>query len=148
VLKVVLDTNVFVSSLLSRVGPPAKVLDAWREGKYLLVMSPAILTEIRKVLVSRRIFEKYHLVPQDLDDLLGLLENDSLIVPGNTHVAGAVPGDPQDEMFLSCALESGANLIVSGDHHLLDLGEYEGIPIVSVYEFFERLEKSKGRVTF
>jgi len=144
VLKVVLDTNVFVSSLLSTRGLPAKVVDSWREGKYLLVTSPAILTEIRQVLHLKRIMEQYRLLPQDIEDLLTLIEKDALMVPGCSNAANAVPGDPRDEMFLSCAAEAGADLIVSGDHHLLNLAEYGGTPIVTVQQFFERLEASGG----
>ena len=49
-LKVVLDTNVFVSSLLVKTGLPAQVLDTWRERSYLLIISPAIIAEIRATL--------------------------------------------------------------------------------------------------
>jgi len=140
VLKVVLDTNVFVSSLLSRGGLPARVVNLWREGKYLLVTSPAILAEIRQVLHSSRIMGKYRLLPEDIEDLLTLLEKDALMVPGHASAADAVPADPRDEIFLSCAADAEADLIVSGDHHLLNLAEYAGTPIVTVQQFFERLE--------
>ena len=49
-LRVVLDTNIFVSGLLSKTGLPAKILDAWRAGQYLLITSPPIVAEIRRVL--------------------------------------------------------------------------------------------------
>jgi predicted nucleic acid-binding protein len=42
-------------------------------------------------------------------------------------------------MVLACALDGQADLIVSGDRHLLDLGEYQGIPILTAREFLERL---------
>jgi len=67
---------------------------------------------------------------------------DGLIAPGHSNAASAAGSDPLDEMFLSCALDAGADLIGSGDHHLMDLGEYEGTRMVTVQEFFERLEKS------
>jgi len=57
-LRVVLDTNVFVSSLLSTQGLPAQVLNAWREGGYMLVTSPPIIAEIVEVLESPRITKK------------------------------------------------------------------------------------------
>ena len=53
---------------------------------------------------------------------------------------GTIPADPVDEMVLACAVEGQADLIVSGDRHLLDLGEYQGIPIVTAREFLGWLQ--------
>jgi predicted nucleic acid-binding protein len=53
-------------------------------------------------------------------------------IPGDLH---GIAGDPDDDKFIECALVSGALLIVSGDHHLLDLGEYEGVRIISAADF-------------
>lgn len=139
VLKVVLDTNIFVSGLLSRTGTPAKMLDAWRAGEYLLVTSPSIVAEVKAVLLSRRILEKYGIRPQDIEALVTLLEKDGLTVLCETEVSGIIPEDPKDEMFLACALEAGADMIVSGDHHLLNIGVYKGIPVLTVNQFADRL---------
>ena len=56
-------------------------------------------------------------------------------VTGNLHV---VADDPDDDKFIECALAAGASLIVSGDHHLLGLGEYEGVRVLSAAEFVAR----------
>jgi putative PIN family toxin of toxin-antitoxin system len=139
-LRVVLDTNVFVSSLLVREGPPARVLDAWREQKYLLVTSPPLIAEIRNALAYPHIRHKYAVTDEDIDQLITLLERDALLVPGNPEgAAGSVLDDPADEAVLACALDAQADLVISGDHHLLDLVEYQGIPILTVREFLERL---------
>lgn len=140
-LQAVLDTNVFVSSLLSKSGLRGKILDAWRAGQYLLITSPPIMAEIKAVLESPRISKKYLITPGDVEQLITLLEKDAVVVPGHADVEGAIPQDPKDEMFLVCAVEAGADLIVNGDHHLLDLTEYRGIPILSVDQFAERLAK-------
>ena len=139
-LRVVLDTNVFVSSLLSTKGTPAQLLNAWREGRYMLVTSPAIIAEIVKVLESRRISEKYFIRSEDVEDLVDLLKTDAVLVPGQALVKGSVPRDPRDEMFLACAIDANADCIVSGDRHLLDLQAYRDIPILTVKEFAEKLE--------
>lgn len=140
-LKVVLDTNVFVSSLLSKAGSPRMVIDAWRAGRYFLVTSPAIISEIKRVIEAPSIQKKYALSPDGIERLILLLEKDAIVVPGLSAVARAIPEDPTDEMFLSAALDAKADLIVSGDRHLLDLGEYKGIPIFTVRQFLELLEK-------
>ena len=140
-LKAVLDTNVFVSSLLVKAGLPAQVLDAWRERRYLLVTSPAIIAEIRATLNYPRIRRKYAITDEDIEQLVVLLEQDALVVPGDADVAGSIPQDPADEMVLACAVEAQASAIVSGDRHLLDLDMYQDIPILTVRQFLERLER-------
>ena len=139
-LRVVLDTNVFVSSLLSTQGLPAQVLHAWREGRYMLVTSPPIVAEIVEVLESPRISKKYLIGQEDIEHLVDLLKTDSILVPGRAAVKGSVPQDPRDEMFLACAIDANADCIVSGDRHLLDLQTYRGIPILTVKEFAEKLD--------
>jgi putative PIN family toxin of toxin-antitoxin system len=140
-LRVVLDTNVFISSLLSAQGLPAQVLNAWREGKHMLVTSPPIIAKIVDVLESTRISKKYFIRPSDIEQLVDLLETDTIVVPGQASVVGAVPQDPRDEIFLACAVDSNADCIVSADRHLLDIQTYKGIPILTVKAFAEKLEK-------
>lgn len=140
-LRVVLDTNQFVSSVLVRHGLPAQVLGAWRRRAYLLVTSPAIITEIRTTLDYPRIRRKYPITDEQVEQLVKLLEQDALVVPGAADITGPIPDDPNDEMVLACAVEGRADLIVSGDRHLLDLVEYKGIPIVTAREFLEQLHE-------
>ena len=138
-LRVVVDTNVFVSSLLNRGGAPAKVIDAWRNRIYLLVVSEAIIEEICRAMRSPDIQGKYAILDQDIDALQELFHQEALVVPGLAHVSGMVPDDPQDEIFLACALDGEADLIVSGDKHLLNLREFQNIPILTVGQFLEEM---------
>ncbi len=140
-LKAVVDTNIFVSSLLSRKGRPAEILNLWRDARFILVTSPSIISEIKSVLQRPAIKKKYRISSELIDKLILLLEKDALLVPGLSNVSGAVPEDPSDEIFLSAALDTEAQFIVSGDRHLLDLGEFRGVPILAVQEFFELLKK-------
>jgi putative PIN family toxin of toxin-antitoxin system len=88
-LKAVLDANVFVSSLLVRVGQPARVLRAWREQQYLLITSPAIIAETEATLNYPRIRQKYAITDEDIEQLVALLKRDALLMPGNAQVAGS-----------------------------------------------------------
>ena len=137
-LTVVLDTNVFVSSLLVKGGLPAQVLRAWRDRQYVLVTSPAIIAEIQSTLSYPHIRHKYAITDDDMEGLRALLERDALLVPGHTRPEGVIPEDPSDEQVLACAVEAGADVIVSGDRHLLELGAYQNIPILTVRAFLER----------
>jgi putative PIN family toxin of toxin-antitoxin system len=138
-LRVVLDTNLFVSSLLVKSGLPAKAIDAWRERKYLLITSPVLIAEIVNTLSYERIRRKYLITDEDVRQLISLLEEDTLIVPGQIEISEVIPNDPDDEQVLICAIEGRADLIVSGDHHLLELEEYKGISIVTARQFLEKL---------
>ena len=139
-LRVVIDTNVIVSGILSRKGAPAEILNAWRQRRFLLLGSPAIVAEVRAVLRYPRIRKKYPLNDEEIDQTITLLEHDALLVPGGADVTGSVPADPKDEMFLACALDGEADVIVSGDHHLLDLGVYRDIPIITARQLLDQLK--------
>jgi putative PIN family toxin of toxin-antitoxin system len=139
-LRVVIDTNIIVSGILSHHGAPALVLDAWRDRLFLMISSPAIVTEVKSVLQYDRIRNKYKLTDEEIDQIVSLIEHDALLVPGMADVAGSIPADPMDEIVLACAVDGQADLIVSGDHHLLDLGAYRNTRIVSARQFLELLK--------
>jgi len=138
-LRVVLDTNVFISSLLTKRGATAQVLKSWRQRRFLLVISPAIIAEITRVLRYPHIQNKYAVQEEDIIALADLLQQEALLVPGKSHVTGAIPADVDDEIILACAVDGMADCIVSGDRHLLDLGQFREIPIWTVREFLEKL---------
>jgi putative PIN family toxin of toxin-antitoxin system len=126
---------------LSRKGAPAELLNAWRERRFLMLTSPAVIAELRAVLQYPRIRKKYPLSNDDIEQTIMLLEHDALLVKGEANVAGSVPDDPKDEMFLACALDGTADVIVSGDHHLLDLESYRDIPIMTPRQFLDQLRQ-------
>jgi hypothetical protein len=138
--RVVLDTNLFVSSLLVKTGLPAQALNAWRERKYLLVTSPSLIAEIVHTLSYPHIRRKYPITDDEVTQLITLLEKDALVVSGRSEISGIIPDEPDDEQVLACAFEGRADFIASGDRHLLELGEYQGIPILTVREFLNKLE--------
>ena len=139
-LRVVIDTNVIVSGILSRTGAPAELLNAWRERRFLLLSSRAIVAEVNAVLHYPHRRNKYHLSDEEINLTITLLEHDALLVAGDADVAGSVPADPKDEMFLACALGGQADAIVIGDHHLLDLGVFRDIPIINARQFLDQLK--------
>lgn len=123
--RVVLDTNVLVSAILFG-GPPRDVLELAISGTIHCSLSPPILDELRDVLCrakfgfsleqSLRVIEELHAVCDVVD-------------PGDR--VRVITSDPDDNMILECAVSADAAFIVSGDRHLLDLGQYEGIVIVN-----------------
>jgi len=109
----------------------------WRQGDYALATSPALLAEMSAVLTRPHLTD---LIPsQDVQGLTRLINRRGIIVPGVVQVR-AVQDDPDDDAVLACAVEAGADYVVSGDRHLLSLGSYEGIPIVRAAEFLALLD--------
>lgn len=138
-IRIVFDTNIYVSSLLRRNGLPAQAIDAWRAHRLQLVTSPAILSEFTATLQYARIRQKYGVTDDEVSELINLLVANAVVVDGTLDVSGSVPDDPDDEIVLACAMEGQADLIVTGDQHLLALGTFRGIPIVTVRSLLERL---------
>jgi putative PIN family toxin of toxin-antitoxin system len=133
-LKAVIDTNQFISALISKQGPSAQLLDRWRQQKFILLTSPEIITEIKRALEYPHIVKKYKLGQSDIQSLLMLLEHEAVVIPKPPAVH-IVKDDPDDDKFLACAIAAKAEYIVSGDQHLLSLGNYMSISIVTVRDF-------------
>lgn len=138
-IKAVVDTNIFVSGLISPKGSPRKIIVAAKDRKFDLITSASINEEVLEVLHRNHIYEKYHLTEQIIDDICALLYEGSLIVEGLYSIKyGSL--DPKDDKFLATALEGKADYVVSGDPHLLNLGCYHKIEIITARRFLEILK--------
>jgi uncharacterized protein len=133
-VKVVLDTNTIVSGI-GWSGPPRAVLIALRLGRHTLVTSPAILDEVTRVLT----YHKLRPVAShpDLPVVLAWLHRpEHVVVP--VELVRQIVDDPADNHVLEAALAATADAIISGDRHLLSLGEFRRIPILTARQFAER----------
>lgn len=138
VMRVVLDANVFVSALISVKGAPAKLVTCWQDEKFDVVVSPAILQELNRVLHYPRLQERYHLPEEDIQRFSRLLGRQAIEAVPSKELA-VIGRDPTDNRYLECAVAGNASLIVTGDQHLLGLGEYEGIQILTPAGFLALL---------
>jgi uncharacterized protein len=139
-MKVVLDTNVLVSALIVPRGKPARILDAAADLKFQLVISPHILDELREVLQRRHIQKRFHPSAEDIETYVAERLPRLALVITPQHVENAIPNDPPDNLVLACALEGGADFLVSGNDHLLALRDYRGIQIVTPAGFLHILD--------
>lgn len=130
--RIVLDTSVLISFLLTRGSTISRILDRWESGDIEVVVSPGIIEELKRVAAEKRIAGK--LKPGALDDLLQSLQEGALLIPGQLELPGATP-DPGDDMVIACAVEGEASYIITRDPHLLGLREYEGILILDPEQF-------------
>jgi len=138
-IRAVLDVNVFVSALISPGGPPGRILDAWLEQRFLLVTSETIIAELRRVTSEPRLARRYGLTQGEVERLLAELPYLAIITPGSVEVQG-VARHAEDDKLLACAVEGGAGYLVTGDNHLLSLGAFEGVTIVSPGDFEKLLD--------
>jgi len=129
-MRLVFDANVFVSALISRKGAPAKLLEYWQEERFDVVISPAILQELQRVLHYPKLRQRYHLPEEGIQRFLRLLRRQAIGVEPSEELT-VIQHDPTDNRYLECAIAGEADIIVSGDHHLAELGEYQGIQILS-----------------
>ena len=128
-MKVVLDANIYVSSMMNKQGNPKRVTDGWQQGAFDVLISDAILEEIGRVLRYPRIVKRHRQDETTIQRFLKLLENEAIIVEP-TDVLGVVKEDESDNRYLECAVKGKAQYVISGDKHLLDIGEYRGIVIL------------------
>jgi len=136
-LKVVLDTNVYVSAFNYPQGVP---FELWRRGvrrEYVLLTSPAILRELASVLRTAFQWPEPDIVAQ----LKVVLRVARLLEP--TFTVDAIADDPDDNRILECALTGDADLIVSGDRHLTQLKVFQGIGIVRPIDFLQTLGRAE-----
>ena len=131
-LKVVMDTNVFVSGVFFS-GPPYQILNAWQLGAFELVVSQEILDEYHRV--GEILAEERSQI--DLNPILKfVIEHAKVYKPAK--LKEPVCEDPDDDKFFACALASGSRIIISGDRHLLKVSGYQNIEVLKPREFVDR----------
>ena len=130
-MKIILDTNVLISGVFFS-GPPFQILDAWRNGKIKILISPEILAEYRKV--GEILSEQFPSI--NLDSFFAIVAREAEIIAA-PPLPEPVCEDPDDDKFLSCALSGQCRIIVSGDKHLKRISGYRGIVVITPRKFVE-----------
>jgi hypothetical protein len=139
-MRVVLDANIYVSALINAKGNPSRIILAWERGEFDVLISEAILDEIGRVLRFPRIVKRHRQEENSIQRFLRLLENEALLVEPD-QALNVIKVDESDNRYLECALEGKAQYVVSGDNHLLDIGEYRGILILAPVAFVAILSR-------
>jgi len=131
VIKVVIDTNVFVSSFFG--GNPRKIIDLWKSGQIILCLSKDIVDEYIDVL------QRFGLKNEaELEELLNLFaQGFHIIFTNKTPKLRLVEEDPGDDKFIECAVALKCKFIISGDKALLAVQNYMGIKIITPKEFLD-----------
>ena len=129
---IVLDTHVLISAIVFG-GRPREVLEKVISGAFVMAISTEMLDEFQGVLEGRKFRYPGAIVRTIVNELLAVSE---LVRP--VMKVQVIKTDPADNRILECALESRAACIVTGDRHLLELGQFEGISIFDVAAFLAR----------
>ncbi len=133
------DTNIYISALQFG-GTPQRFLDGAAAGDFRLDISDAIFREILRVLHDKFGWPESEL--REAEMLLSICTR--RVVP--TQILDVIKADPSDNRILECATAAGSEVIVTGDkQHILPLGVYQGIPIVTVADFMRGLKTSSPR---
>ena len=130
--KVVLDTYILVSALFFE-GELAAIVDLWKKGKIVPVLSKETFAEFKTVLE----YPKFSLTVQEIKVIV---EEEMLPYFEITEVADNIRDrckDADDDKFIACGVAASADFIVSGDRDLLDMGKYKYIRIVSASAFLK-----------
>jgi uncharacterized protein len=126
--RIVLDTNVYISAVLTS-GNPRTILDLVREKKLELFVSENILIEIERILSVKIKFDD-----SEVNDILESIRDISFLVSPIVRIA-EIEKDKSDNRILECGVEANTDYIITGDNHLLSLKKYKGITILNPYDF-------------
>jgi putative PIN family toxin of toxin-antitoxin system len=140
-MRLVLDTNILLSALLSPLGAPAKLLDAWERKRFTLVASDALIAELRDV--AGRPFFRARLRASAAELLAAGLRDFSFFC--QDLPSGIIAPDPKDSYLLALAEASQAEFLVTGDKQLLSLKQHKSTKIIIPAAMIELLkEEEKG----
>lgn len=129
--RVVIDTNVFVSSFFG--GNPRKIIDLWKSGQITLCLSKPIVDEYIGVLQGLGLGNE-----KELGELLKLFRSGlNVVFTTKTPELHLVEEDPDDDKFIECAVALEAESVISGDKALVAVQDYMGIKIVTPKEFLD-----------
>lgn len=140
-IRVVLDTNVLVPGFTGRGSTATRLIDLWRNGAYVMVLSDHILQELARAFTDRYYAQR---VPRsEAVAIVALLSERAIVANLTTDVHG-VASHPEDDLVLATALNGNASVLCTRDKQLLKLGQHEGIEIIPPGALLARLDPQRN----
>ena len=136
-MRVVFDTNIFISAFVVRGSLGERAFLCAQQKRFELCTSVAILTE-----TAWKLRDKFNQADEDITSALKLISRASTVYKPSVRVN--VPADAPDNRILECALAADADLIVTGDRHLLKLKKYQDIPIIRLADLLRMFPNGPG----
>ena len=138
-MRVVLDTNVLIASFVWR-RRLAPIFDAVRDGQVTPCFTGTTFSELKRTLLYPK-FEAQLLKNRTTPEYITRLLSSRAHFAHGAYAVTEIKSDPSDNHILACAVSAQAEVIVSGDKHLLAIGSYRDIPIVAPEEFMRKIKK-------
>lgn len=139
-MKVVIDTNIFVSSFFG--GKPREIIELWKNRHIILCLSNEIIEEYIEVLQRIGLQNE-----KELNELLALFAKSyNCIFTSKTPSIKIIETDPDDNKFIECAVALNAQYIITGDNDILEIKNYMGIKVVTPHQFLEDFDYMKNNV--
>ena len=150
VYRATLDTNLFLRALIRRGNLSDRILNLWRVGRFILVLSKAILSEIHAVLLRPSLIRKYRYSPEAVSKLIDLLTQKAIRI--DTPFSLKLCRDPKDNPFVDCAILGRVHFLVSYDNDILDDAKLKqalfefGVEVISPPLFMEKIQNVELRI--
>lgn len=136
-MRIVIDTNIWVSGLLWK-GDAWRLLNLAEQGKVELCIAYPMLLELEEVLGYERLQSRLAILQQTPSRLTAYALNISSAFDVSRGHIPIVDADPDDDIFLLCAIKAGAAYVVTNDRHLLALQSYQNVSIITIEAFLRR----------
>jgi len=121
-LRVVIDTNLFISGIIAGQGLPSKLLQAWRDGIFILIISEILIGEMKTVLWRPRIQKEYKIGSAKITQMTDTLKSGAeLVRPASAESLSVHCRDAKDDLLLATSIAGQADYLVTGDKDLLVL---------------------------
>jgi len=140
---VVLDTNVIISALFSPSGPPGEIIRYWEDFKISVATSDFLLDELESVLRYSKVSRFLKLSDEEIHLFLNRFKMFASMVNSESYL-DVIKNDPDDNRVLECANAAKAHFIISGDQHLQEIREFQGIVILSPTSFAAWFGNKRG----
>jgi len=137
-VRIVIDTNVLISAVFW-TGKPKQLLNKVRHHEVTFITSENLLDELKEVLTRQD--KPFRLSAEEADRIVTAMRNLAGIVRTRSHVTAC--DDERDNKVIECAIDGKAECIISGDLHLLGLGSFKGIKMMTVSDFLNDFERSR-----
>lgn len=135
-MRIVIDTNIWVSGLLWK-GDAWRLLNLVEAGELDVCIAYAMLLELEEVLGYERLQPRLTVLQQTPARLAAYALSLATVFDVSRGDTPIVQSDPDDDIFLLCAMAAGASHVVTNDNHMLALGSHEGVAIVRVEQFLQ-----------
>ena len=135
-MRIVLDTGIYISALITKGTPPDRLYQSWDKGAFRLVTSYEQIAELSRVFGYKRL--RKFITLDEVHILIDSLHNHAEIVSNLPDIH--LSPDPDDDLIIATAIAGKADYIISGDKRdMLSLKEVQGIPIITARQAVEKL---------